>query len=257
MFGQTFSPGDLGIVALLVLLEGVLSLDNAIVLALLARPLSKEQQVKALTYGLAGAVIFRLIAVGAAAYLMRWRIVKLIGGAYLIWIAVKHLWSHYRKKPEEQGHAATQIDHLPVKRGHTGFWTTVALIELTDIAFAIDSILAAIALVGSQPAGSAGVHPKLWVVFTGGVLGVASMRIAAAVFIKLLERFPGFEVSAYLLVQIIGLKLLAEWHWNTAEQPHRLDFQDLGSTAFWIFWGLMALCVAAGFLPSRRKAPLA
>ena len=96
-----------------------------------------------------------------------------------------------------------------------GFWTTVALIEVTDVAFAVDSILAAIALVGSAPVGHVGPHPKLWVVITGGMIGVMLMRVAAAMFIRLLERFPRFETSAYLLVLTIGLKLLVDWAVNT------------------------------------------
>jgi len=87
MFGQTFTPQDLGVIAILIILEGVLSIDNALVLALLAKRLPKSRQAKALTYGLLGAFVFRFIAIGAAAYLLRWRIVKLIGGGYLLWIA--------------------------------------------------------------------------------------------------------------------------------------------------------------------------
>ena len=88
------------------------------------------------------------------------------------------------------------------------FWGTVLVIELTDIAFAVDSILAAMALAGSR-------QSKLWVVIAGGILGVVLMRFAAALFVRLLDRFPRFEVSAYLLVIIIGLKLLADWGFNS------------------------------------------
>ena len=100
-----------------------------------------------------------------------------------------------------------------------GFWSTVIVIEMTDIAFAVDSILAAIAVVGSAPAGHVGPHPKLWVVMTGGILGVILMRIAAAMFIRLLERFPRFETSAYMLVFVIGGKLLVDWWFNTGGPP--------------------------------------
>ena len=90
MFGQSFEAHDLALIAFLVVLEGVLSIDNALVLGVLAKRLPKHQQSKALTYGLIGAFVFRLIAIGMATYLLRWRIVKLVGGAYLIYIAVKH-----------------------------------------------------------------------------------------------------------------------------------------------------------------------
>ncbi len=88
------------------------------------------------------------------------------------------------------------------------FWMTVLVIEITDIAFAVDSILAAFALAGTS-------EKKLWVVITGGILGLVLMRFAAAVFVKLLDRFPRFEIAAYLLVAVIGVKLLADWAFNS------------------------------------------
>ena len=91
-FGQTLDWSDLGMIGLLVLLEGALSIDNALVLGLLAKRLPKDQQRKALTYGLIGAFVFRFIAVFMAALLLKWRIVKLLGGGYLVYIAVKHLF---------------------------------------------------------------------------------------------------------------------------------------------------------------------
>ncbi len=245
MFGQTYSPPDLVLIAVLVLFEGLLSIDNALVLALLARRLPKPLRGKALTYGLGGAFIFRFIMIGSAAYLLQWRIVKLIGGGYLLWIALQHF---FFQKPE----ARPSVDE-PENDKPSGFWATVALIEVTDVAFAVDSILAAIALVGNAPPGHVGPHPKLWVVVTGGMLGVMLMRVAAAMFIRLLERFPRFETSAYLLVLTIGLKLLVDWAVNTRNQPDRADFQHLASPLFWAFWSTMAICFAIGFLP--RKAP--
>ncbi len=278
MFSQTFSPPDIAVVALLVVLEGVLSIDNALVLGLLARRLPKHQQRKALTYGLAGAFIFRFIAIGTAAYLLRWRVVKLIGGGYLLWVAIKHFVEERQHKTDaavvvdsdenpmlvdeetgaeltlkEQEHELRARAAVPVaKPNHPGFWSTVAVIEMTDIAFAIDSILAAIALVGAVPTGHTGPHPKLWVVITGGMLGVILMRFAAVLFIRLLERFPRFEVSAYLLVAVIGLKLVVDWAANSPEQPHRVNFHSPSDPVFWVFWILMAACLAVGFLPRKE-----
>ena len=279
MFGQTFGPHDIVVIGLLVLLEGVLSIDNALVIALLAKRLPKHMQKRALTYGLGGAFIFRFIAIGTASYLLRWNIVKLLGGGYLLWISLKHLLT---KKPEHD-HVTLNADETPVlvdsetgrelsreeqaeelsarttlpvgpSSGQPGFWSTVAVIEMTDIAFAVDSILAAIAVVGSAPAGHEGPHPKLWVVVVGGILGLILMRVAAALFIRLLERFPRFETSAYLLVVVIGSKLVVDWAANSPEHPHRVNFHDASAPEFWIFWALMAVCIGFGFMPKRRRA---
>ena len=220
-----FGVEDLAIVGLLVFLEGILSIDNALVLAILAKPLAPALRRKALTYGLVGAVVFRLLAVGSAQYLMRWQWVKFVGGGYLVWMAIHHLWQPSAGKKE-----ASTRDSL-------SFWRIVLLIELTDIAFAVDSILAAVAL-----------SPKFWVVFTGGILGVVLMRFAAGAFVKILERFPRFETAAYLLVLIIGLKLVLDGFHLPG-----VDFHSPKSPAFWVFWGLMLCSIALGF--RKRSFP--
>jgi YkoY family integral membrane protein len=274
MFGQTFDAHDLAVIGLLVVLEGVLSIDNALVLGILAKRLPKHQQGKALTYGLVGAFVFRLVAVATAAYLIRIRIIQLLGGLYLIYISVKHFF--FESHDEHGEHLGVGPDGTPTlvddqtgkpvspeeaerelasrapiaakadsSRRFAGFWPTVLVIELTDIAFAIDSILAAIGLAGRQKG-------KLWVVFTGGMIGVILMRFAAVLFIRLLERFPRFETSAYLLVIVIGLKLVVEWLANPSDGPHRVDFHNIGKLEFWVFWLLMAGCFAIGFVPKRQ-----
>jgi predicted tellurium resistance membrane protein TerC len=83
------------------------------------------------------------------------------------------------------------------------------------------------------------------------MLGVVLMRFAAVIFIKLLDRFPRFEISAYLLVIVIGGKLLADWGLNSPEHPHRVDFHDFSHPAFWIFWLLMLACLAIGVMGKR------
>ena len=292
MFGQTFDLHDLIIIGVLVVLEGVLSIDNALVLGLLARRLPKQLQKKALTYGLIGAFAFRAIAVLTAAYLLQWRWVKLLGGAYLLWVAFKHFFlgeelpedervaldekgrpilvDESTGKPcteeelEEQllgethGRSRAWADYAHVSSTHTkAFWFAVGAIELTDIAFAVDSIVAAIGVVGSakhapdQPPPP--VHPKLWVIIVGGMLGVVLMRFAAVVFIRLLEKFPRFETSAYLLVTVIGAKLVADYLFNTPDEPDRLNLHSPSALAFWIFWGLMLVCFLFGFLPHMKR----
>jgi len=256
--GQTFEWGDMAIVGMLVLLEGVLSIDNALVLGLLAKRLPPHLRPRALSYGLIGAFVFRVLAIATASFLLQWTFVKLLGGGYLIFIAVKHLFFEAQEENPERieldasGHpvlvdlatgaeltptqedieirervpigasfvtgeqggtgAKAQSSRTTKRRRYPSFWATVAVIELTDVAFAVDSILAAMALAGSR-------QEKLWVVITGGVLGLVLMRFAAAIFVKLLDRFPRFEVSAYLLVIVIGLKLVADWGLNSDWGP--------------------------------------
>ena len=186
------TPQDFIVIGFLAFLEGILSIDNALVLALMASHQPRDQQRKALTYGLAGSVVFRLAALSIATQLIRWHWVKWLGGGYLLFIASRHFYSQWKVSRSGQ-------EQAPQKRASHSFWKTILLIELMDIAFAIDSILAAVALT-----------QKLWIVFTGGMLGVILMRFAASVFLKILERFPGFETTAYVLILIIGVKITLE-----------------------------------------------
>ncbi|MFN5076881.1 MAG: TerC family protein, partial [Planctomyces sp.] len=241
-------------------------------------------QKRALTYGLVGAFVFGILGVATARYLLKLRKVKLFGGGYLVYIAVKHLFFESREDREEvvtvsaEGEPELRIaetgaaltvaqeaeeleQRLPVPVDEEvlsgrSFWWTVLVIELTDIAFAVDSILAAIALVGSHPGGPSATtpHPKLWVVIAGGVVGLMLMRVAAAMFIRLLEKFPRFEVSAYLLVIVIGLKLLVDWGFNTEANPHRIDFHNFRHVEFWVFWVSMAVALCVGFIPPTQQS---
>jgi YkoY family integral membrane protein len=282
MFGQTFETHDIAIIALLIVLEGVLSIDNALVLGLLAKRLPRPLQKRALTYGLIGAFVFRFIAIATATYLLKWTIFKLLGGGYLIYVAVKHFFfdAHDSEKEsisldasgnpvltdsatgrpltaEEEEHEIEARTHMPLgRRAHAAFWPTVFVIEMTDIAFAVDSIVAAIGVVGPPPPDHPVhlAHPKLWVVILGGFLGVVLMRFAAVLFIKLLDRFPRFETSAYLLVVVIGLKLVVDWMFNSEAHPHRVNFHDIHGLEFWAFWGAMVACFVVGFIP-RRSGP--
>lgn len=258
VFGQTFESHDLIIIAFLVILEGVLSIDNALVLGLLARRVPKRLRPRALSYGLIGALVFRIIAIVAAGYLLQWRFPKLLGGLYLLYVAIKHFAWPEKEHVEEElavlAHESLDEDIGQSQRMTTHsriFWQAVVAIELTDIAFAVDSIVAAIAMVSSapKPAGQL-LHPKLWLVVIGGMLGVVAMRFAAAMFIKLLDKFPRFEISAYLLVLVIGLKLLLDYFFN--DRYTRLDFHDASDPAFWVFWISMVAAFCVGFIKPKH-----
>lgn len=218
------TSGDLFLVLFLVFLEGILSIDNALVLALLARNLPPHQQKKALTYGLVGAVFFRLVALSLVTQLLKWNWVKFVGGGYLVLVALKHF---VFVQKDSSGARVQKKDH---------FWKVVLTIELTDIAFALDSILAAVALT-----------PKFWIVFTGGVLGIVMMRYAASIFLVVLKKFPALEDTAFLLVFVIGIKIILE-----GLRMPQFDFHSASHPAFWIFWSTMAMCIVYGLVKKKK-----
>lgn len=219
---------DVLLIGFLAFLEGILSIDNALVLAIIAKRLPKELRRKALTYGLAGAVVFRLLSLLIVTQLIQWTWVKFVGGGYLLFISLKHF---VQTNQEEDADEAQY-------KGGAHFWRVVVTIELMDLAFAVDSILAAVALTS-----------KFYLVFTGGMLGVIMMRLAASGFIRLLEKFPRFEDTAYLLVFTIGVKVILE-----GLKLPGLDFHSPGSPAFWAFWATMLVCILLGFRGKKAKA---
>src|SRR5215467_4578699 len=189
-----FQPADFLTIALLVALEGLLSADNAMVLAVLVLGLPKREQRKALRYGIAGAFVFRTIATLLAVYLIRLGWVKLVGAGYLMYLTVRHFTG---------GQTAEERRAAPPARpwmGLSAFWATVMKVELTDIVFAIDSILVAVAM-----------SPKTWVILAGGILGIVMMRLVIGQLLALVERYPLLVDGAFVIIAWVGFKLLVEY----------------------------------------------
>ena len=189
-------------IGVLVILEGLLSADNALVLAVMVRHLPKKEQRRVLIYGLWGAVGFRILALSLSSVLLSLWYCKVIGGGYLLYLALAHFLRHRGDSADER--EAESPKPTPWLRG---FWGTVTSITLADIAFSIDSILTAVATAEGFPA-HFGDRGKLFIVLTGGILGIITMRFVVRYFLILLDRFPGLEEGAYYLVAWIGLKLL-------------------------------------------------
>ena len=209
---QAFGGADVMAIATLAILEGILSVDNSLVLAILVRSLPKEQQKKALMYGIFGAFFFRVLALVFAAHLMRFLAFKIIGGGYLVYLAMKHMFFFYK---EDAYQARPKVA--------TSFWKTVLVVELTDIAFSIDSITTAVAM-----------SNKLLVIWLAGIMGIIFLRFAAGVFIRLLEKLPRLEDLAYQLIFFVGTKLLLE------------GFHiEISHGVFWMMMGVIAILGSA------------
>jgi YkoY family integral membrane protein len=218
-------------IGLLVILEGVLSADNALVLAILVLGLPKHQRRKALRYGIGGAFLFRIIAIVFAAYMIELAVVKLIGGLYLLYLPYKHFFAGHSEERR-------QIQRANAWWGMSAFWTTVVKVELTDIVFAVDSILVAVAM-----------SPKLWVVITGGILGIIAMRLVIGQLLVLVQRYPALVDGAFVIIAWVGIKLLVEY-------LHQLGFLHFVIPK-WLSLGLIVLIFAGSYLIARRHpAPI-
>ncbi|WP_144510393.1 TerC family protein [Bacillus sp. FJAT-22090] len=196
MWGEVLTdPVSWGLIGTLVVLEGLLSADNALVLAVMVKHLPEKQRRKALFYGLLGAYAFRFIAIGIGVFLIKLWWVKVIGALYLAWLAIKYFIDK-RAGNEEESVEGMNKSGLLIRLFGT-FWGTVVAVEMMDIAFSVDSVLAAF-----------GISDQVWILLLGGMLGVLMMRGIAGVFIKLIDRIPELETSAYILILIIATKML-------------------------------------------------
>lgn len=265
MWGLTVAdfPVIAGTILMLVFLEGLLSADNALVLAVMVRHLPREQQKRALRYGIVGAFGFRLIAVLFASTLLRYWIFKVVGGIYLLYLALSHLLFG-----EGDGTAGGK------DKSGRGFWATVVGVEVADIAFSIDSIVAAVAMAAGLPArigrqvlfevGAFQITMELLIVYIGGILGIVAMRFVAGYFLILLEKFAGLATGAYYLVAWIGIKLVGSGFHNALHPPKGVApppwappwaFQVPLEMPEWLFWLGMVLIVVVSLMVKPKRPP--
>ncbi|MFF2480412.1 TerC family protein [Paenibacillus sp. NPDC058071] len=241
------------VLLVLVVLEGLLAADNALVLAIMVKHLPAEQRKKALFYGLAGAFVFRLASLFIISFLVDVWQVQAIGALYLLFIAANHIARKLIVRKGEQ--EAEEAKGKEVKK--SGFWFTVLKVEIADIAFAIDSILAAVALAVALPASGL---PQIGgmdggqfiVIFLGGFIGLVIMRFAANAFVKLLEARPSLEVAAFVIVGWVGVKLAVHTlsHPDLHVIPH-----SFAESAGWklTFYGVLIAIATIGWFVSGRK----
>ena len=222
-----FEWHDLVTIVLLVLLEGLLSADNALVLAVLVLGLPKEQRKPALRYGILGAFFFRAVATLLAVYLIQLRWVKLAGAAYLLYLPYSHFFRGEEGRDRRTPPPATAMFGL------TAFWATVVKVELTDIVFAIDSILVAVAM-----------STKTWVILTGGILGIIAMRIVIGKLLMLVQQYPALVDGAFIIIAWVGIKLLMEF----AHQQGWVHFE----IPKWLALGLIVVIFGIAFLYARK-----
>ena len=185
------SGEDWMIIFSLVLIECLLSVDNAIVLAAQTQKLpDKKQQEKSLFYGLWGAYIFRFALIGVGSYLIHFWEIKVLRAGYLMYLSLNHF---YRMKYPERAKRKKGKNKKPIL---PLFWSVVISIELMDIVFSIDSILASLAI-----------SPNPVIVLIGGLIGILCMRGIAEVIMRLIDIVPELEVMAYFLIGLIAIKL--------------------------------------------------
>ncbi len=189
MFVQIVTtPSNWGVILSLILLEGLLSADNALVLATMVSDLKDEKQRRlAIFAGMWGAYLFRFLIIGIGVYLIHFWWIKALGAIYLMWLSLNHLLL------KNNGNS-----NKDTKKGSKSFWLTVLQVEMMDIAFSVDSVSAAF-----------GLSEDVWVLFLGAIFGILMMRGVAEIFVNLLAKYEELNTTAYVLIAIISLKMMA------------------------------------------------
>ncbi|MCE2713001.1 MAG: DUF475 domain-containing protein [Cryomorphaceae bacterium] len=180
----------------IILLEVILSFDNAAVLAVMVKDLEPEQQKKALRYGIIGAYVFRGLSLFLLEYILSVWWLKPIGGVYLLWMASNHFLSIYKKNQLDTDNIRTNRVFQKVEKLFGMFWTTVIAVEFVDLVFSVDNVFAVVAYTNN-----------FYLICAGVFIGIIAMRYVAQYFTVLINRYPFLEHLAFMVIAILGIKL--------------------------------------------------
>lgn len=235
------------VLIVLIVLEGLLAADNAVVMAVMVKHLPRVQQKKALLYGLAGAFIFRFAALFMITFLVDFWQIQAAGAIYLLFISIKSIIDQRNDSGDP---------HVKSRKA-SGFWMTVLKVEIADIAFALDSMLAAVALAVTLPELGdfhiGGINGgQFSVMLLGGIIGLIIMRFAARKFVVLLEKYPSLETAAFLIVGWVGVKLVVL---TLAHEKLQIIDPGFPHTTIWkaTFWIVLLGIAIRGYLQGVRQ----
>jgi YkoY family integral membrane protein len=199
-FLQPDPKAALLIVLNLILIESLLSVDNAAVLATMVMDLPEKDRKRALRIGLILAYVFRGTALLFASVLIKINWLKLLGGGYLLYLCIHFFYKRIFQKENilqiEEEELEQEVKHPRRIPGLSFFWSTVVMVEIMDMTFSLDNVFAAVAFTDN-----------IYLVCLGVFIGIITMRIVAGYFVKLMERFPFLDAVAFLVIGVLGLKL--------------------------------------------------
>ncbi len=179
----------------ILLIEILLSIDNAAVLAVMIKDLPPKQQSKALKYGIVGAYALRGACLLLASYLVKILFLKILGGLYLCWLSYSFFFSN-KDEAEEEIKKNDNFIFKYFKNAFGVFWTTVIMVEFMDLSFSLDNIFAVVAFTDN-----------IYLICAGVFIGILAMRFVAQKFVKILEKFPALEKTTFIVIALLGIKL--------------------------------------------------
>ncbi|HWB63213.1 MAG TPA: DUF475 domain-containing protein [Chitinophagales bacterium] len=182
----------------LIVIESLLSVDNAAVLASLVMGLPAPLRKRALRIGVVFAYIFRGLALVSAKLLIQISWLKLVAGGYLLYLFAEFFYKKITGSSGDDSESLTRKERKILWLNQ--FWSTVLMVEVMDLTFSIDNVFAAVAFT-----------KNIYLVCTGVFIGIITMRIVAGYFVKLMERFPFLDTVAFIVIGILGLRLCTDF----------------------------------------------
>lgn len=205
------------VVMILIFLEIALSFDNALAIAALVSRLPKPLRNKALTYGVWGATGFRIVALFFLQQITKYVWIRMVGALYLLYLSFCHFF--FAPKENDSSKIMTR----------TNFWRIVFAVEMTDIIFSADSILASMTVTNNY-----------LIMVVGGCIGILAMRFASGFFASLMAVFPKLEDAAFVLVGAAGMRLMFEWAFSISiPEP--------------VFYAVLMVCIGYGFTKKLKR----
>ncbi len=180
----------LTLLPILIILEILLSADNAIALASLTKSLEQaKERSRALNIGITISLIFRILLILLSSFLLKYLFIRIFAGLYLIYLSFSNI---FLAKSESD-----LINPSKNLQSNFKFIKVVALLAITDFAFSIDSITTAVAI-----------SDQYFLIVIGATIGVIALRFTSEIFLRLLEYFVRLEMAGYVAILIIGIKLI-------------------------------------------------
>jgi len=213
------------IILSIVLLEGILSIDNSIVISMIANKAKPEDREKVIKYGIAGAFLFRGLALFAVSWLMTnpeiGGLAKFIGAIYLIKMGYEIITP--KQDSIEEGEVPSWLESLFSKLSIGGILLIILEVEFADFIFSIDNLFAAVAFTENVKGEFYGIPLNILLTVIGVFLGILTMRWITVKVMKLIEKYPSLNKSSGIVILLLGVKLIIS-SFITLLEPESLVF---------------------------------
>jgi len=200
-----FSVSALIALAQVLMINVVLSGDNAVVIGMVAARVQPADRRRVILWGMGAAVVLRILLALVAVDLLRILGLLLAGGIILLWVAWR-LYRDIREQNEEKAGLAAMAAHGGGGAASGGFASAVPFsraiwqIAVADISMSVDNVLAI--------AGAA--NKNVMVLVIGLIVSVALMGVAATYIARLLQRFPALAYVGVALIVYVGIEMIWE-----------------------------------------------